>query len=173
MNNLPIISDTGTVQQFVECWKEYYNEYDEEIYYTHMTNDPITENDIRALFEWKNGMTLSGAKMNSIESKVLNKTNLINELRNTANLDFDTLNNHFIDLAAIWRIFVLHIINPFEFPIFDQHVFRAMRFIKTHKVEDLKNDDLAKIEIYKNEYLPFYWDLAKGLDDLRSCDKAL
>jgi len=173
MNNYPIISNTGTIKQFVDCWREYYNAYSEDIYSTHITNDPLEEEDIRVLFKWKNGMSLSGSKTKVLESKVLNRLDVINELRNERDIDFDSLNEQFKDLAAIWRIFVMHIINPFEFPIFDQHVYRAMRFLKNNRVEDLKNDDLVKIELYKNGYLPFYKDLVSGLDDLRSCDKAL
>jgi hypothetical protein len=173
MNSYPIISNTGTVQQFVECWKEYYNEYSDEIYYDHITNDPLEEEDIRTLFEWKNGMVLSGAKINAIESKVLNKIDLINDLRHASQVDFENINDQFKDLAAIWRIFVMHIINPFAFPIFDQHVYRAMRYLKNNLVEDLKNDDQAKIAVYKNEYLPFYKEMAVEIDDPRNCDKAL
>ena len=173
MNNYPIISNTGTVQQFVECWKEYYNAYSDDTYFKHITNDPLDTKDIRELFNWKNGMALSYAKKKSIESKVLVKLDLINSLRRNKHLEFDQLNEHFNDVAAIWRIFIMHIINPAEFPIFDQHVFRAMRYLKTHRVEELKNEDNVKIAIYKNEYLQFYNEFSSGINDLRSCDKAL
>lgn len=173
MNKYPIIKHVGSVTQFIDCWSKYYNAYSDEIYFSHINNDLLSENDIRELFVWKNGMKLSDLKSHSIETKVISKLMVINTLRKTDKLDFDTISANFKDVSAIWKIFLMHIINPAEFPIFDQHVYRAMRYIKTNQIEELRNNDQIKLRIYENEYLVFYRDLSSEINDYRKLDKAL
>jgi hypothetical protein len=71
----------------------------------------------------------------------------------------------------IWRIFFLHIHQPERFPIFDQHVFRAMRYIQAGNGAELPIDPNERIRIYTDEYLQFHE--AFGVYQDRSVDKAL
>ncbi len=73
--------------------------------------------------------------------------------------------------GAIWRIFWLHCCRP-AFPMFDQHVYRAMLLIEGQASDELAGkSDARKIELYLTQYLPFLRLLA-GIDP-RKLDRAL
>ena len=72
----------------------------------------------------------------------------------------------------IWKIFALHILNPDEYPIFDQHVYRAMVYLKTGKIEGIPKTSKEKQLKYIGEYLHFYNDEHEHYED-RNLDKAL
>jgi hypothetical protein len=73
--------------------------------------------------------------------------------------------------GAILRIFWMHCWEPDRFPIFDQHVYRAMTFIEDGKCLEPPSGDRAKMEIYLGRYIPFYAGL-QG-DTSRQVDHAL
>jgi hypothetical protein len=58
--------------------------------------------------------------------------------------------------GAIWRIFWLHLWQPMRFPIYDQHVHRAMRFIQAGVIEETPERESEKIHSYTDQYLQFY-----------------
>lgn len=173
MNNFPFVSDAGTIHQFIECWSKFYNYGGIEEYFIHINNNPLTEEDVRELFKWKNGMRLSDKKDISIEAKVIPKLHIINALRNGDEITFQTISDNFRDVSAIWRIFVAHIINPEQFPIFDQHDYRAMKYLQTRIVEELKNNDKVKLNIYEHEYMKFYHSFASEADHYKIFDEAM
>jgi hypothetical protein len=76
--------------------------------------------------------------------------------------------------GAIWNIFFLHVWDQ-QFPIFDQHVYRAMRFIESRQITEIPVANARKIEIYLKEYLPFYKNLEQYLETIqpRDLDRAL
>lgn len=80
----------------------------------------------------------------------------------------------FKDGGAIYRIFWLHCWRP-SLPIYDQHVHRAMTFIKTY--DNGKTGELAKfnhdkkVQLYLDRYIAFF-DEFRGMDG-REVDKAL
>ena len=71
--------------------------------------------------------------------------------------------------------FLLHIIRPEEYPIFDIHVYRAYTFITNGKSDELANyNNPKKYILYKERYLPFYSSLtALSGCSLTDIDKAL
>ena len=74
--------------------------------------------------------------------------------------------------GVIWRIFWLHCWQPDRFPIYDQHVHRAMMLIEDREPDDLAaKDDKRKIRLYLDRYLPFHRRFAGS--DQRSVDRAL
>ena len=73
--------------------------------------------------------------------------------------------------GAIWRIFWLHLQHPKLFPIYDQHVHRAMAFLQTGEREEIPDYDPQKVESYWRRYLPFHATF-EGIES-RSVDKAL
>jgi hypothetical protein len=76
--------------------------------------------------------------------------------------------------GAVYNIFWLHCVCPRLFPIFDQHAYRAMRYIKGGKLVEIPATNAAKMEAYWNEYVPFFKRLQKdsGLSQ-RKLDRAL
>lgn len=79
--------------------------------------------------------------------------------------------DHQKDGGAIWNIFYLHCLDPSTWPIFDQHTYRAMKYIQTGKIIEIGTTHKQKYESYVQEYRPFLKSL--GQSDPRKTDKAL
>jgi len=73
--------------------------------------------------------------------------------------------------GAIWRIFWLHCWQPSRFPIYDQHVHRAMVFIEKQQLEEIPERGTEKVQQYLDRYLPFHQRFQNI--NQRSLDKAL
>jgi hypothetical protein len=162
-------------KQFVEFWSLRY-EYAIENLYIDNIRQELTGPRILNLFHWKNGTRLSKRKETSVNHNFIQRKNELAQLQpNESAEDFakdflDRFNNG----GAIWRIFWLHCWKPDRFPIYDQHVHRAMVFIKTGAREDISQDDPQKIKAYIHSYLPFYNDNFADFDKReRAVDKAL
>jgi len=159
---------SATADDFVSYWKDHY-EYPNMHWYTDNINLPELNNrNLYDLFCWKNGMNLSTKKQGTYNRISMN-LETVNELRQR--FDEDKFTAKFGWLTPIWKIFLRHVIQPSEAPIFDQHVYRAYRYI--HRQE--KEETVAKrIEpLYFREYVPFFWTMkdecprytAKEVDD--------
>ena len=57
--------------------------------------------------------------------------------------------------------FWLHLQHPSRFPIYDQHVHRAMAFILAWKNIEIPNHNPQKIRAYLDNYLPFFQRFAE------------
>ena len=155
-------------QQFVEFWSLRY-EYAEESLYLNNIGQALTEQRILELYRWKNGTPLSDKKLASVHRNFVQRRDELAQLQpNDSANDFLA---HFINGGAIWRIFWLHCWQPNRFPIYDQHVHRAMAFIENGTREEIPQYDPRKIEAYINKYLPFHAKFSAI--DGRTVDKAL
>lgn len=147
--------------KFVEHWSSKYC-YSDENKYDFNIGKPLTEKSRRELFEWKNGSKISDLKTKSIlENYPLSFHGKVE----------DRYLNHTQSGGAIWNIFYIHCLEPDVWPIFDQHVFRSMRYIKTQQITEIGNTNKQKYEQYINEYIPFIESL--GNVNHRIVDKAL
>ena len=73
--------------------------------------------------------------------------------------------------GAIWRIFWLHLQHPRHFPIYDQHVHRAMAFTLKWPDLEIPEQNPAKVRTYLAVYREFF---ARFKDcDHRQADRAL
>lgn len=73
----------------------------------------------------------------------------------------------------MWKIFLLHIIKPQEYPIYDQHIHRTFLFIHDKDFSNLSNTSInnkAKELFYFEEYLPFIQ--SHNIKDLKKLDEA-
>jgi len=154
--------------QFVEFWSQRY-EYAEEGLYDNNIGIELTENRILELYVWKNGTPLSVRKRASVIRNFVERRNELAQFEN--NFDVRNFLNHFANGGAIWRIFWLHCYRPEEFPIYDQHVHRAMAYIENGEMEEIPGYDPRKIDAYIERYLPFHARFAAI--DGRDVDKAL
>jgi hypothetical protein len=156
------------LRAFVEFWSARYTDYDDDFYEANVGQE-LTEVRILEWFAWKNGTPLSLLKRNS----VLN--NFVARRAELATIPADQtptqLLGRFSAGGAIWRIFWLHCWQPSRFPIYDQHVHRAMRFIEAGVREEIPPKDPDKIRAYIDQYMPFH-ALFHGLPH-RAVDKAL
>jgi len=147
--------------EFIQYWSDRY-EYPNEHLYADNIGAPLTAESRRQLYEWKNGGILSGSKRQSVEDNYP--------------LDFDMYPvERYLDPTegggAIWNIFYLHCRDPNAWPIFDQHTYRAMRYIQTGEIHELGSYKPTTYNRYLNQYLPFLADFQNA--DHRDVDKAL
>lgn len=127
--------------QFVEFWSLRYA-YAEENIYVENIGQELTEQRILSLFRWKNGTPLSQRKRASVLANFVGRRKELAQFQPNANAI--ELLNHFTGGGAIWRIFWLHFWQPERFPIYDQHVHRAMAFIQQGVPEEIPATVLEK-----------------------------
>lgn len=156
--------ECNSLDGFLDHWSKRYRDpkFGDSDKYDPYVGKPLTAQSRRHLFEWKNGSSLSESKRSSV-SKNYPFSFPKNKLKDRY-LDPKT------DGGAIWNIFYMHCIDPDRWPIFDQHTYRAMQFMKTG---ELKKIPSAKAEVYKSyeqEYVPFVSTLNS---EKRKIDKAL
>jgi hypothetical protein len=152
---------------FVRLWSARYD-YRLGAEYEHHLVRPLTRDALKELFKWKNGRRLSQNKQKSIEDHYLCHVAKLNALAP------DTTAADFLNLfggGPIWRIFLLHCWSPSRFPIYDQHVHRAMKYMRDGNPSEIASSTSEVVRSYLEEYLPFHRRFA----DLnqREVDRAL
>ena len=159
---------SASLPKFVDFWEARYSYRLEGLYEKHI-KDPFSCTAVRKLFMWKNGTPLSPLKTESVEA------NYVLRIDDARNLPRDTTPEQFLETfpkgGAIWRIFWLHCWNQ-DFPIYDQHVHRAMKCIQNENAEEIgQYSDNRKIHLYLTQYIPFYRNFCEI--DGRKVDRAL
>ena len=169
----PILTKTqsGSLQEFISFWSRLYA-YDNAALYDKIYYKVLSEKDIKDLYQWKNGMKLSQAKEKSLNTKIIKKLNIINSLRATAEIDLDYFLKEFKEVSVVWKVFLLHIISPTMYPIYDQHIHRAYRFINNEASDGIKAsmNESVKLKFYFKEYYPFVRQ--SKIKDLKKMDEA-
>ncbi len=150
-------------QAFLRHWSEKYSYSDENLYKSNV-GKPLNAQSIEELFTWKNGGPISQKKLRSIRSNYLPLHPV--EARELE----DRYLNPKMSGGAIWNIFFLHCIDPKKYAIFDQHTYRAMRYIQSREIQELPTSKARIYQIYRDEYQVFVKELAA--QDLRTVDKA-
>jgi hypothetical protein len=152
-------------QTFVDFWSAQYH-YPKDHLYDENIGKPITPESLSALFEWKNGSILSAKKQKSIQQYLP-----LSE-RIEADASTDALRKFLCRSGgAIWRIFWLHLQHPHRFPIYDQHVHRAMARLSGWPSLAIATRHPRKVDAYLDQYLPFVASL--GSFPIRKLDRAL
>ena len=169
----PILTKTqsGSLQEFISFWSKLYA-YDNAALYDKIHYKVLSEKDIKDLYQWKNGMKLSQAKEKSLNIKILKKLNIINSLRATTEFDLDYFLKEFKEVSVVWKVFLLHIISPTMYPIYDQHIHRAYRFMNNEASDGIKAsmNESVKLKFYFEEYYPFVKE--SKIKDLKKMDEA-
>ena len=169
----PILTKTqsGSLQEFISFWSRLYA-YDNVVLYDKIHHKVLSEKDIKDLYQWKNGMKLSQAKEKSLNTKIISKIDIINSLRVTAEIDLDYFLKEFKEVSVVWKVFLLHIISPTMYPIYDQHIHRAYRFMNNEASDGIKAsmNEATKLKFYFEEYYPFVKQ--SKIDDLKKMDEA-
>lgn len=155
-------------EDFIAFWAQQYS-YAKESLYTKNIGKNLTPIRICKLFEWKNGSELAAHKHRSIKRNYISRLSELKTL--PLNTDAEAFLRRFSAGGAIWRIFWLHCWQPTLFPIYDQHVHRAMSFIECGLRQEIPSDDASKVRSYLDRYLPFQRKF--NYSDLRAKDQAL
>jgi len=146
---LPVFRENFVIKsEFISFWSRQYS-YENEHLYDNNIGKELIEDRIWALFRWKNGGPLSEKKRASIKENFINeKVKIPPNLNSTVLLSY--LNK---PGGAIWRIFWLHCNYPKIYPIYDQHVHRAMARLNAWKELEIPFQNKDKVEMYINHYL--------------------
>lgn len=163
----PILTSAPvSAEEFVVFWDRLYSGYDEQFYKANVGKE-LTVTRIAEWFQWKNGTPLSPLKAKSI-LRYSSPGELIN-----ADADDDAV-SIFLNKkgGAIWRIFWLHLQHPVRFPIYDQHVHRAMAFLLGHPTLEIPIHNPTKVKSYLQCYRAFFASLL-CMGDSRRIDRAL
>ena len=170
---LPILTNrqSGSLQEFISFWSKLYV-YDNAVLYERIHNTTLSEDDLKDLYKWKNGMKLSKAKEKSLNAKIISKIEIVNNLRAASNFDLEYFLKEFKQVSVVWKVFLLHILKPNRFPIYDQHVHRAYRFINNQSSNGIKAsmNESVKLKFYFEEYYPFVRQ--SKITDLKKMDEA-
>jgi len=174
-NALPILqlSKSGDANAFVKCWSSLYEYPEYAVYKSTVNNKDLSKKDLRQLFSWKSGAVLNTKKERSILSEFLQHDELINELKKT--FDQKKFQKTFGKIPAVWQIFLLHILQPAVYPVFDKNVYRAYRVVENLEVKRLPANQEERLKIFTTEYHPFFQEfctLATSYDHF-DVDKAL
>jgi hypothetical protein len=151
-HRLPVLVEKfASESEFIEFWAEQYDDPRDHLYSENIGKN-LTPVRLRDLFEWKNGGPIAKRKMDSIERNYINTKPIAPRAGNRdEQIAFITQPG-----GAIWRIFWLHCHSPASYPIFDQHVYRAMKYIQLDQVLEIPNLNRLKVISYIDEYLPFH-----------------
>ena len=181
-NNYSIrIEGMSNPKIFIEKWAAVYSDKRENKYYTENIAKGLDNDEaLRCLILWKNGTdeklaknkdkAYQGFKKMRPELKKLKDSNLSNVEKV---LEFEKLVSP-DENATIWKLFLLHIVNPYEYPIFDQHAYRSYIFFETGEIKELPVDKYKEIYSIYKQYAVWFNKLKTehGLDP-RTIDRAL
>lgn len=169
----PVLTKTqsGSLEEFISFWSRLYA-YDNAVLYDKIHHKVLSEKDIKDLYQWKNGMKLSEAKEQSLNTKIIKKIKIINNLRATNNIDLDYFLKEFKEVSVVWKVFLLHIISPSLYPIYDQHIHRAYRFMHNEPSDGISAsmNEATKLKFFFEEYYPFVKE--SKIKDLKKMDEA-
>lgn len=132
---------------FVEFWAEWYNDKYERTY-RQCIGQPLTPESVRVLLAWK-AMSITRKAIVAGEHPFVEA--LIGDLNHFRSIQLNTpedadkfLTTELKGKGMIWKIFTLHILNPDKYPIFDQHVYRAMVYLKTGVIKEIPKSNEEK-----------------------------
>jgi hypothetical protein len=147
-------------REFVVFWASRYYDPREDRYARNIRG-PHTEETLRELFRWKIGDRFFKHKWRALSA------NFISKMERAAHLPPDISPEDFLQKefpigGGVYRIFWLHCWYPARFPIYDQHVHRAMTYISDGKLDELERYSEQKvIALYLDHYVPFHEPFAK------------
>jgi len=159
------------LKEFISVWSSFYNYSREELYVSRINKKQFTKNDLISLFEWKNGSRLAKNKEKALRP-IIAKIDDINRLKTDFSLD-DFLEQFKFVRGLIWKTYLLHIIFPEKYPIFDQNVYRAYFYIVRNCRAEMPIDNKKKEEFYFSEYIDFFNKLVKEGVSKKKLDEAL
>ncbi len=188
------------LSSFIEYWAGIYNDRNENIYESNIMKD-LTKKEIFELYHWKYGRKpKSKSHIKTINNNYVSYLSKYKSCPPTQKkLEVEYLNH--LDkkgTAPVWNIFFLHVLSMNKnfnkklkkcvYPIFDQHVYRAMYFIQPKDITQSKlfrelpslnkQDRFTAYETYRDFYQNIEHDtnpyLNKGDDKHgRKIDRAL
>ena len=167
-----------SLSAFLSFWAKCYDDgkYPDSGYENNLSRGrKLTKENIRPLLEWKNGKELSSHKRPFVERVICNLEKF-NEFRSLSEVKEGDMKKFWdivcriVKSGLVWRVFLLHVARPNDYPIFDQHVLRAQTYIETVQITAPK----ITLEYYESSYIPFFRCVCQtSAQESRQVDKAL
>jgi hypothetical protein len=154
---LQLVYPNDDFRAFVAFWRQFYvpNEKTLPLYLANIDKKRFRKSDIGELYKWKNSMDYSKHPKKSMTVALIQRElRLVNQLKRQ--FERQLFEDTFGGIGAIWQIFLLHIIQPDAFPIFDQHVYRTHLFLEHRTVMDIPAYGKTKLDYYHSVYCPFF-----------------
>ena len=141
------VPQRARLKEFIKYWHGIYRDKNEQLYFKNI-GKKLTSVRLRELYFWKNGGPLSALKRKSVEVHYISR---LPKFADAQKLEARDWLKQFGHGRAIWDIFFLHVCNQ-KFPIFDQHVYRAMKCIRKRAVCELRTKESERRleSIWKN-----------------------
>ena len=143
---------------FMEHWSSFYA-YEFEPNYLENINDPFKNFDsFHQMYIWKNGMKLSKKKYATIK-KLYKKSRDFKRVSKifSEELFEEKFNMH--KNPGIWMMFLMHLFQPNNYPLFDQHVYRAHVFLNEGAIKEIPTSNKRKYIFFKEVYIPWFMSL--------------
>lgn len=167
--------DESQLASFVSCWQRYYRgsvpisptdatliDYESEL----NIQGTLTQQNLVRLLRWKDPRMLTHPKVDGTSNhqveNVLANLDAINQFRQ-GNVDQEIFSQTVAGIfrnGIVWQLFLFHIARPWEWPIADQHVFRAHAALFGQPVPQT----LVEFEQYRTNFA----HLAQALDDIQN-----
>ncbi len=162
------------VKELIDDWRSKYNYRRPKLYDDNIDKGLDSKRYFQKLFIWKNGRALSKSKQELING-FWKKKKVLLSLRNSSSLDQFQIAFNLSESACIWKTFLLHIVRPDKYPIYDQHVYRAYMFIDTGQIQEIPASSKQKYDHYLNHYLPWFDGVRKAnpSNTVKQIDEAL
>lgn len=156
--------------EFVRYWAQFYDYPSDDVYSRNICG-PATPASLKELFEWKVGKRFFAKHWPDIEQRFVSR--LSEALAWADDISAQQALEAFDTGGVVYRIFWLHCIQPNRFPIYDQHVHRAMNVIEGMPDRELSvSTKKSQIRSYIHRYLPFLESRFAGIQP-RETDRAL
>lgn len=160
------IKGLDNLNEFVEKWSPIYTYSNEGKYDDNIANVLESKESFIELFKWKNG---TGDRISKLKIKTVlefwKKVDVLRELQSSFRWDeefnWELFEKEFQPHknSPIWKIFLLHLVNHYKFPIFDQHVYRSFKFFKDGVIKELPSHPSNVYQLYKSVYKGWFNDL--------------
>lgn len=161
------IQGLNNLNAFVKMWSPLYSYSNEMKYDEHISKGLEEKESFIELFKWKNGTgdVIYEKKLESV-LKYWEKVEVLKRLKN--HFDWELFEREFEPQksSTIWKLFLLHIMNPSEFPIFDQHVYRSFQFFRKGVIEEIPTYSKTKYQLYKTEYFDWFNQLKNDFNEV-------
>jgi len=162
-------------KSFVEKWSGLYSYGQEKKYKENISKVFFNEQRyFNAIFQWKNGTgdNISRAKQTKVDSYYVS-INILQKLKEK--FDWETFENEFKPSSGsnIWTIFLLHLVDPSNFPIYDQHVYRFYHFHTKGVIDEIPTNAEKRYKFYKEIYQPWFNEIKENYNlDPKKMDEA-
>lgn len=170
------------VQKFVRYWSSGYRGSDDACYSNIQFGEELTRENVSALLDWKAQGRFPRSKEYSaaVELETINSDRSARTLSNTEVRElYETIRGELtkaglnISNAIVWSIFLCHLSNPVEIPIYDVNVWTAWGFVEKWLQPIHLKQRPTKFDTYL-EYRIWFNQLADDNDlNQRTLDRAL